>query len=184
MVSFILCFNTTKGEKNMNLTNENYLDYINSDDKVLFHTKQSPKYLLLSVLKTFIISLIILTYPILICISELKNINLAYILSAIIILSVVFDFLRYQSVHYAITNKGVYKIFGILNKKIKFVPFRKITDTALNINVLESILSIGTINISTAGGTKTYSGTSQPYEISIKHIDEYKIANEILSKNI
>lgn len=172
----------------MNLTNENYLDYINSDDKVLFNCNQSSKFSPFYILKNLIISILILVYPSVIFISEFKHsFNFSSAVSFLIFLFVILGYLfylEYKSVHYAITNKGVYKIFGILNKKIKFVPFKKITDTALNINVLESILSIGTINISTAGGTKTYSGTSQPYEISIKHIDEYKSATEILSKNI
>lgn len=175
-------------KKDMNLTNENYLDYINSDDKVLFNCNQSSKFSPFYILKNLIISILILVYPSVIFISEFKHsFNFSSAVSFLIFLFVILGYLfylEYKSVHYAITNKGVYKIFGILNKKIKFVPFKKITDTALNINILESILSIGTINISTAGGTKTYSGTSQPYEISIKHINEYKSVTEILSKNI
>jgi hypothetical protein len=74
----------------------------------------------------------------------------------------------------------VYEIGGLLFKHVKFVAYGKITDSVLNRSLLDLILGTGTIGISTAGGTRSYQGSSQPYEIRIRNVDDYKKIRELI----
>ncbi len=172
----------------MDFLNKNYKIFLNPKEKILLHTQQAKSYTFLHVLGCFIVALLFSVIFVLWAMEVLKiNDNFLKVLPLSIYISLFFAFisyLRYKGIQYLITENGIYKISGLLNKKIKFVPYKKITDNSLSINMFEAIFSVGTINISTAGGTRSYRGNSQPYELRITHINEYNKTNQLITKNI
>jgi len=76
-----------------------------------------------------------------------------YLVLFIILLVVAFLYqiaLR-RSYHYYITNERVILEGGILLKKIKSVPYHKITDVSIYQNIIERMLGLSTLNVHTAG---------------------------------
>jgi len=59
-------------------------------------------------------------------------------------------FLR-RTFRYAITEKGVYFMGGLLVKKQKSVPFHKITNVTISQNIIEQIFNLHKIGFQTAG---------------------------------
>ena len=85
--------------------------------------------------------------------SYFDNIFFYYFIIFIPILLIVFAYqiaLR-RSYYYYITNERVILEGGILLKKIKSVPYHKITDVSIFQNIIERALDISTVNIHTAG---------------------------------
>ena len=78
---------------------------------------------------------------------------LNFILFFIILLVVAFAYqialLRSYTFH--ITNERVILFGGILLRKIKNVPYHKITDVSITQNIIERMLGISTLNVHTAG---------------------------------
>ncbi len=168
----------------MDFLNNNYKTFLNPNEKILLHTTQAKNFRILYVILHFILAFAIINFLYFLALTDLKS-KLSFSIQPSIYFGLFIAFIsyiQYKGIHYIITENGIYKVFGILNKKIKFVPYKKITDSSLSINFFESMFNVGTINISTAGGTKSYRGNSQPYEIVIKHIDDYNKTNQLITK--
>jgi len=85
--------------------------------------------------------------------SFFNNISFYYFIIFFPILIIVFLYqiaLR-KSYHYYITNERIILEGGILLKKIKSVPYHKITDVSIYQNIIERAVNISTLNIHTAG---------------------------------
>ena len=104
--------------------------------------------------------------------------------SVIIILSFIYMYLKYRSMQYVITSKGLYEIRGIFIKNYKYVPFTRITDTRIHREILDMMCNTGIIDVSTAGGTVISGGNSQPYEIRFVHVSDFKEINTIINKHL
>ena len=170
----------------MDFFNQNYKNYLDKKEKILLHIQQAKSFTFLHIIGVFLITFGLFTIFTLWAMAELKlkkHFPVLPQLSIALVASFI-SYLRYNGIQYIITENGIYKISGLLNKKIKFVSYKKITDNSLSINIFESLFNVGTINISTAGGTKSYNGNSQPYELTIRHIDNYNKTNQIITKHI
>ena len=171
----------------MDFLNNNYKTYIQKKDKILQHTTQASSFIFLYIMKVSILAFLVVNFLVILYLAELNIPKKFFSFKPSIIFSLLiafFGYIKYKGIHYVITETGLYKISGVLNKKIKFVPFKKITDSSLSISLFESILNVGTINISTAGGTKFYNGNSQPYELIIRHINDYNKINQLITKHL
>jgi len=85
--------------------------------------------------------------------SFFDNILFFYLIIFFPILIIVFLYqiaLR-KSYHFYITNERIILEGGILLKKIKSVPYHKITDVSIYQNIIERVVNISTLNIHTAG---------------------------------
>ena len=69
----------------------------------------------------------------------------------VLILAFLYQVALRRSYHYYVTNERVIIEGGILLKKIKSVPYHKITDVSIYQNIFERIIGISTLNIHTAG---------------------------------
>jgi len=69
----------------------------------------------------------------------------------ILVLSFLYQIALRRSYHYYITNERIILEGGILLKKIKSVPYHKITDVSIFQNIIERMLGLSTLNIHTAG---------------------------------
>ena len=167
----------------MDFFNDNYKKFLVAGDKILYHTKQDNSY------KIFFITIIALfltlwVTPILGVSILIKFHPIFFVLALILIISINISVLemRYVSKHFLITENGVYSISGLLNKKVKYIPYNKITDTSLTIGFIQNFYNIGTINISTAGGTSR--NTYSPYETSITNIKNFKKVNDMIMSKL
>ncbi len=171
----------------MNLFNTDWKNYISKGEKVSL-MKEIPNTislifsLIYSIFTSFVLTLIFTV----IAISEKLYLSKYYIEFAIIIfvLGFIWEYLRFKSMKYVITNKGILEIKGVFVKSYKFVPFIKITDTRLHRNILDLIFGTGSIDVSTAGGTRISNGYSQPYEIRFLHVDDFIKVHELIKKSI
>ena len=167
----------------MDFFNDNYKKFLVAGDKILYHTKQDNSY------KIFFVTIIALfltlwVTPILGVSILIKFHPILFVLALILIISINISVLemRYVSKHFLITENGVYSISGLLNKKGKYIPYNKITDTSLTIGFIQNFYDIGTINISTAGGTSR--NTYSPYETSITNIKNFKKVNDMIMSKL
>ena len=171
----------------MDFLNKNYKSYLNKNEKVLLHMQQAKEFAFPYVLGRFIIAFLTFSLFTLWGMAQLEtkveNFPVLTISFVSLFIAIVFYF-KYKCVHYMITESGIYKISGLLNKKIKFVSYKKITDNSLSINIFEAMFDVGTINISTAGGTRSYSGNSQPYELVIRHVNDYNKTSKLITKHL
>ena len=176
-------------EIKMDFFNNNYKKFLVAGDKVLYHTKQennSYKYLRSTIMAFFLtIWVMLLSSAIIISIIKALKISpLFFLFFALLIFTIQMIVVNmiYISKHFLITENGIYKISGLLNKQVKFIPYTKITDTSLTIGFIQNFYDIGTINISTAGGTTR--NTYSPYEASITNIKNFKKVNDMIMSKL
>ncbi len=170
----------------MDFLNKNYKNYLDKKEKILLHMTQDESFIFLYLLGIFGVAFLFAFLFTVFVASKLKmrRDDFLILFSAFnisLFVSFIYYF-KYKAVQYLITENGIYKIFGLLNKKVKFVSYKKITDNALSVNIFESLFNIGTIKISTAGGVK--SGNSQPYELIIEHVKDFNKTNKLITKHI
>ena len=85
---------------------------------------------------------------------------------------------RVRSLEYKITSTSVTVSSGVINKVLKTVPFKKITNVEIRRGMYDRLTGLATIRIHTAG----YSGTTTAEGI-IEGIEEYeKVYEQILKK--
>ena len=168
----------------MDFLNNDYKKYLNKDDKILYQTKQDDSYKCFFVFTIALFLSIILTIHIFVMfkLADLPTYISIIVGIFIFIIEVLLFDINYSSKNYLITNDGIYKISGILNKKIKFVPYKKITDTSVTIGFIQQFYKVGTINISTAGGTSR--NNISAYEISIYNIKNFKKVNDLITSKL
>ncbi|MDR2098754.1 MAG: PH domain-containing protein [Rickettsiales bacterium] len=116
--------------------------------------------------------------------SKARISRLLTIVAVLFVLIWLLKCLHYKSYRFIVAKNGIYEIAGIIFKNIKFVPYGKITDSVLKRGLLDLIFGTGTIGISTAGGTRSYNGASQPYEIRIRNVEDYKKIRELIFKGM
>ncbi|MGN0929050.1 MAG: PH domain-containing protein [Alphaproteobacteria bacterium] len=172
----------------MNLFNTDWKNYVSKGEKVsLMKEIPSKISLIFAVLYSFGLSIwVILGYLYIIR----KHFNTSIIITGVLITIIIFticfiyQYLKFKSMKYVITNKGILEIRGVFIKSYKFVPFVKITDTRLHRNILDLIFGTGSIDVSTAGGTRITNGNSQPYEVRFLHVYDFMKVNEQVKKSI
>ena len=69
----------------------------------------------------------------------------------ILIIALLYQISLVRSYTFYITNERVILEGGILLRKIKSVPYHKITDVSISQNIIERMLGISTLNVHTAG---------------------------------
>ena len=173
----------------MDFFNNNYKKFLVAGDKVLYHTKQennSYKYFRNTITAFFLtIWFILMSSPITISTIKAQKMSpIIFLFFALLIFIILISILNmiYISKHFLITENGIYNISGLLNKKVKYIPYNKITDTSLTIGFIQNFYDMGTINISTAGGTSR--NTYSPYETSITNIKDFKKVNDMITSKI
>lgn len=167
----------------MDFLNNDYKKYLNKDDKILYQTKQDDSYKHFFVFTiSLFLSIILTTHMYLFKLVDFPTYISIIVGIFIFIIEALFLDINYSSKNYLITNDGIYKISGILNKKIKFVPYKKITDTSVTIGFIQQFYKVGTINISTAGGTSR--NNISAYEISIYNIKNFKKVNDLITSKL
>ncbi len=190
-------------------------NYVNSGEKIIFEDVQSLVYrrffakfwfFLFSIISfslAFLVSLITFSIAFPFMIVALENILITtgvlcfvYALGAFLYwISGVY----YKSIHFCVTDRGIYKVSGFININVVFIPYKKITDLSFNLNYFERRLGVATIYVNTAGGS---SETERPpliaykniainlpqkfssYEMKISHIKNYSKFLEVINKNL
>lgn len=171
----------------MNLFNTDWKNYVSKGEKVSLMKEISGKIsLIFSLLHSIFAGFVCGILFLIITISEKSLSYKTSIVFAIFIFvyGFIWEYFRFKSMKYVITSKGILEIKGVFVKSYKFVPFVKITDTRLHRNILDLIFGTGSIDVSTAGGTRITNGNSQPYEIRFLHVDDFMKVNELVKKSI
>ena len=186
-----------KKEVKLDFLNKNFKEYIAEGDKILHHSNISKKiaFTFASLKALMLPFMIIVGLPFVLhelSVLSLQKKILSYYnkdylfmlksVIVIIIVSFIYMYLKYRSMQYVVTSKGLYEIRGIFIKNYKYVPFTRITDTRIHRGMLDMICNTGSINVSTAGGTVISHGNSQPYEIRFAHVSDFKEINTIINK--
>jgi uncharacterized membrane protein YdbT with pleckstrin-like domain len=170
----------------MDFINHNWKDYLKDGDKVQMHAQIERR---LIAWRTAIAGLLALVFlgvpsgiasfargedgPVAILIGLLIAITVGFVARA-----------RMRGVHYALTASGVYSIDGLFFKNARFVAYARITDAAVQRGILEQMFGLGSVGISTAGGTKSSGGHSQPYEIRISGVTDYQKIRQSIFKRM
>jgi len=102
---------------------------------------------------------------------------MAAIFPASLIGWIIFNFLYYNSIQYKLEDHEIIIHRGVIQKKVKVVPFRSVTNITISRDPIDRIFYIGSVKIQTAG----YSGEKTP-ELKIEGIPNYnEIYNKIMS---
>ncbi|TET28840.1 MAG: hypothetical protein E3J70_08625 [Candidatus Heimdallarchaeota archaeon] len=102
---------------------------------------------------------------------------MAAIFPTILVGWIIFNVLYFKSIQYKIEEHEIVIHRGVIQKKVKVVPFQSITNITISRDPIDRIFNIGTVKIQTAG----YSGEKTP-ELKIEGIKNYnEINNKIMS---
>ena len=94
-----------------------------------------------------------------------------------------------RSIRYVLTNRGIYGIYGLIFKSVKFVAYNQITDVSINKGPIQNLFGCGSVGVGTASGNVVGSvsdGNGSIYsadEISIDSVNDFKQIREIIIKN-
>lgn len=173
----------------MNFLNTDWKEYISKNEKFLYHTTQDVRYMVFYIIEAVLAYAFFALWAYLKLQVELKLSNHFFIeflkyAGLVGLIWMVFSYFRYKSVHYVITDKGVHKIKGLFNKSDIFVVHKHILDSRVTVSLFESFFKLGSVKLSTAGGTYAHRGYSQPYENTVLHISDYKKVNDLIHKYI
>lgn len=176
----------------MDWLNKNWKKYLEANDGVLLHTVIDDRVISIeSVLGAIFVGLVFACWSFGACIAFFGDAVISifvalivFLMSGIIIKA--FMTLSFEAVHYVLTTKGVYKISGLIYKRVKFVPYNRITDAEMTCGIIGHICNTANIGICTASGNiQAYSrnGMVSKNEIDIKGIKKYeKVRQLILGK--
>lgn len=173
----------------MDWFNKDWKKYLEKGDKVLFHTVIDK-----SVVKadSWLIAFIVGLFPgfwgFLVSFVQWENIfvslYLGFVCFALIGLLVRFLLgMALNATQYILTAKGVYKVSGLINKRIKFVPYKRITDAEMTRGIIGHIFDTANIGICTASGNMNVyvRGTQfSQNEIDIRGIKDYKKVRQLI----
>lgn len=102
---------------------------------------------------------------------------MAAIFPTILVGWIIFNVLYFKSIQYKIEEHEIVIHRGVLQKKVKVVPFQSVTNITISRDPIDRIFYIGSVKIQTAG----YSGEKTP-ELKIEGIANYnEIYNKIMS---
>ena len=127
--------------------------YFQEGEKKLYEGYPETAVLVLWFFRVLLIAFFITPIMTIISTNSINNYWIFYLLIFIPVLFITFVyqiFLR-RSYHNYITNERIILEGGILLKKIKSVPYHKVTDVSIYQNIIERALGITTLNVHTAG---------------------------------
>ena len=102
---------------------------------------------------------------------------MAAIFPTILVGWIIFNVLYFKSIQYKFEEHEIVIHRGVLQKKVKVVPFQSVTNITISRDPIDRIFNIGSVKIQTAG----YSGEKTP-ELKIEGIKNYnEIYNKIMS---
>ena len=176
----------------MDWLNKNWKKYLETNDGVLLHTVIDNRVTNIeSVLSAVFVGLVFACWSFGAYTAFVGDAVISFFVALIVffmsgIIIKTFVALSFKAVHYVLTTKGVYKISGLIYKRVKFVPYNRITDAEMTCGIIGHICNTANIGICTASGNiQTYSrnGMVSKNEIDIKGIKEYeKVRQLILGK--
>jgi len=159
--------------------------YFQEGEKKLFESFPQPKILVFWFFKSLFIAFFITMFimPFIVSVAKFDlsggwyfSIFLLFIIVTIIVF--LYQVALRRSYHYYITNERVILEGGILLKKIKSVPYHKITDVSIFQNIIERMLGLSTVNVHTAG-----TGVQIP-EIRFFGLDQPEMPQSIIIKEL
>jgi len=127
--------------------------YFQEGEKKLYEGYPETAVLVLWFFRALLIAFFITPIMTIISTNSINNYWIFYLLIFIPVLFITFVyqiFLR-RSYHNYITNERIILEGGILLKKIKSVPYHKVTDVSIYQNIIERALGITTLNVHTDG---------------------------------
>ena len=173
----------------MDWLNKKWKTYLEKNDKVILHTVIDERVIKID---SFLVSLLFGWIPaglvLFVCLTQLDEIIVSVFISLLVlfVVWVLFSALVHASsraTHYVLTTKGVYKIFGLLYKRVKFVPYKRITDAEMTRGIIGHICDTANIGVCTASG-KITSGVDgnivSGNEIDITGIKDYKKVRQLI----
>jgi uncharacterized membrane protein YdbT with pleckstrin-like domain len=164
----------------MNFMNSNWRAYLKSGDKVSFYARVNESIVLF---RSILIGLLVFAFAYFFAFCAGVPEPLAALSVPVALVAGALCYARSRSFHFALTQSGVYSIGGLFVKSAEFVAYSRITDATIRRGIPDQIFGAGSIGISTAGGAKLATATSQPYEIVISSVSEYqKFRQEIFKK--
>lgn len=102
---------------------------------------------------------------------------MAAIFPTILVGWIIFNVLYFKSIQYKFEEHEIVIHRGVIQKKVKVVPFQSVTNITISRDPIDRIFNIGSVKIQTAG----YSGEKTP-ELKIEGIKNYyEIYNKIMS---
>lgn len=176
------------------LFNDNWYEYIKDDDTVhMTAVVNSTVNFFNSLKSTLIIMVLLAMFGVAIMLDMREpgatigmnawwNILLPVFLTIALVVAAV-KFMRNDSARYIVTNSGVYAIYGLLKKNVKYVPYKKITDVQVSRSLVEQIVGTGSVGVSTASGGNIVNG-KHLNELTIMGVADYKKIKEFIFKKI
>ena len=175
----------------MDLLNNDLSNYLNKKERVVFDVRVNDK---ICKLNAFIIAFVLMAFVSVAPAFFLEGFVLfiTLICWVVFVFSIFFKlvYMLKRSVHYVLTDCGVYKIKGLLFKSVKFVGYDKITDLSISIGPIEQIFKVGSVGIGTASGNvfgSIQNGNgiiTSMNELDISGVDEYKEIKEYITKKM
>lgn len=165
--------------------NNDLSDYIDKKEKVVVDIRKNEK---LCIIASFISSLFL---------SVIFGFLGAYFNDTVALFALVFSFCLFvvliynsqRATRYVLTSGGIYRIDGLIFKRIKFVAYNQITDVSMYRGPIQRIFGAGSVGVGTASGNVVGSvsdGNGAVYsinELDINSVDNYKKIREIIVKN-
>jgi uncharacterized membrane protein YdbT with pleckstrin-like domain len=167
-------------ELKMDFMNAGWRSYLKAGDKVLSHVQTSES---LAAFKAFLWCAVLTVVLCFAALVEGLGLGVLAMCAAISIFGGILIYARARSFHFVLTQSGIYSIGGLISKTARFVAYNRVTDAAVTRGILDQIFNSGSVGVSTAGGTKSLNGYSEPYEIVVRNVSEYcKIRQDIFKK--
>jgi len=172
----------------MDWLNKNWKNYIKRGERVLNHVDTVPAFGIVLAIKTFFIGLLLLgLFGLAIWLDgDSPQGFFAIIVPIVLLVCVLWSVVRFYqmlSLKLVLTDSGVYGISGIFLKRVKYIPYKKITDVQISRNLIEQMIGVGSVGISTASGGDVVNGR-QMSELTMPGIVEYKGVSEFIFKKI
>lgn len=174
--------------------NNNLSDYIDKKEKVIIDVRKNDKFCRRSSIVSALFCSLFLTFFMMvfsIIISgfisvytsnhvELKF-SVALTIGAIVficgyplLVSLIYN--SQLSARYVLTNRGIYRISGLIFKSTQFVAYNQITDVSVHKGPIQSLFDCGSVYVSTASGDVG--------DLSIDSVNDFKKIREFIIKNI
>lgn len=173
----------------MNWLNEDWKNYLEKGDKVLFHTSIDKSVVNVdSWLVAIIFSLFFGVWCFGFSFIQLGSgfmatcIGILFFVLFCLIIKICYS-ATLNAVHYVLTSKGVYKISGLINKRVKFVPYKRITDAEMTRGIIGHMFDTANIGVCTASGNIGFYSRGTVFsqnEIDIRGIKEYKKVRQLI----
>lgn len=181
--------------------NKNLADYIDAKEQIIIDTRKNARvYLYSSLLKSLFISLFLTFF-----ISQLVYMGIfwmnfgvasgvesgfsvdftfvAFLFMVLYMLSFLLIYNNQRSIRYVLTNCGIYKITGLVFKRVKFVAYNQVTDVKMSRGPIERMFGAGSIGVGTASGNVVGNGyIYSKNELDIESVDDYNNVKEIIIK--